>query len=147
VALTRAMMPAVCSLAIALGHAAFGTAADDGPTKGSLQSICLRCDDQEDPLTADIAGPRLSWICQANDPARRGLRQTAFQVLVASSEALLRQNRGDLWDSGRVASDPSVHIRYAGRPLASRARCFWKVRIWDQDSRPSTFSRPASCRW
>ena len=32
---------------------------------------------------------------------------------------------------------------YAGKPLASRQRVFWKVRIWDQDDRPSAWSAPA----
>ena len=142
--LIRAVVPAVCWLTAGLGYGAVGMALDENPTSGSLQPIGLRCDDQEDPLNVGVDGPRLSWVCAANDSARRGLQQTAYQVLVASNVALLRQDRGDLWDSGCVASDQSVHVLVAGRPLASRGRYFWKMRGWDQDSQPSTFSQPAA---
>jgi alpha-L-rhamnosidase len=73
----------------------------------------------------------------------RGLRQTAYRVLVASTPAKLARNKGDLWDSGRVSLSQTAHIVYAGRPLVSRARCFWKVCIWDADGRQSKWSRPA----
>ena len=71
--------------------------------------------------------------------------QSAYQVLVASSEATLARDRGDLWDSGKVVSGQSVHVVYAGRPLTSRAVCYWKVRVWDQEGRVSSWSAPA--RW
>ena len=61
----------------------------------------LRCEYLADPLGVDATSPRLSWIVAAS---RRGARQTAYQVQVASSPKLLGDDRGDLWDSGRVAS-------------------------------------------
>jgi alpha-L-rhamnosidase len=61
---------------------------------------------------------------------QRGLKQTAYQILVASSEELLKQDKGDLWDSGKVMSDQSVNVEYAGKSLTSNQRCFWKVRVW-----------------
>ena len=101
----------------------------------------LRCEDFTDPPGIDEAQPRLSW---AMESARRGERQTAYQVLVAGSEAQLRHDQGDLWDSGKVSSDQSRQIQYAGKPLASRTRCCWKVRVWDRDGQPSAWSRPAT---
>jgi alpha-L-rhamnosidase len=100
----------------------------------------LRCEYLTNPLGIDAAKPRLSWILQS---AERGQRQTAYQVLVASTPDVLAKDQGDLWDSGRVASDQSVHVEYAGTPLGSRMRCCWKVRAWDKDGRPSTWSQPA----
>jgi alpha-L-rhamnosidase len=80
----------------------------------------------------------------------RGARQAAYQILVASSEELLAQDRGDLWDSGKVESDRSNQIEYAGKPLASRMRCYWKVRVWataanlrPPASSPAEWSQPA----
>jgi hypothetical protein len=102
----------------------------------------LRCEYRVDPLAVDASQPRLSW--EIHD-SRRGARQTAYQVLVASSAEKLAADQADLWDSGRVASDQSIHVVYAGKPLASRMQCFWKVRIWDQDGKPSPWSQPA--RW
>jgi alpha-L-rhamnosidase len=97
----------------------------------------LRCEYLANPLGIDVARPRLSWIIESN---RRGERQTAFQVLVASSEELLKKDQGDLWDSGKVASDQSILLEYAGKPLESQKFCYWKVRIWDQDGKASHWS-------
>ncbi|MFZ5830472.1 MAG: family 78 glycoside hydrolase catalytic domain, partial [Planctomycetota bacterium] len=83
-----------------------------------------------------------SWIVVSDE---RGQKQTAWQVLVASSAELLAQDRGDLWDSGKVETDETVNIAYAGRDLASRQECYWKVRVWDLHGEPSAWSE--SARW
>ena len=72
------------------------------------------------------------------------MKQTAYQILVASSAAKLKSDEGDLWDSEKVSSDESVLVSYAGKPLASRAECFWKVRVWDAAGKVSAWSKPAS---
>jgi alpha-L-rhamnosidase len=97
----------------------------------------LRCEYLVNPLGIDAPQPRLSWIL---DSGRRGEKQTAYQVLVASTLKLLEQDQGDLWDSGKVASDETAHVVYAGRPLTSRQSCFWKVRAWDRDGKPGDWS-------
>ena len=84
--------------------------------------------------------PRLSW--EMHD-ARRGAKQTAYQVLVASTSEKLAADEGDLWDSGRVATDQSTQVVYGGTPLLSRTRCHWKVRLWDADGNPTAYSKPA----
>jgi alpha-L-rhamnosidase len=83
----------------------------------------------------------LSWGLESKDRAQT---QSAYQILVASSAEKLRANDADLWDSGRVASNQSLQVPYAGRPLVSGQCCFWKVRSWDQDNQPSAYSSPAS---
>jgi alpha-L-rhamnosidase len=100
----------------------------------------LRCEYRIDPLGIDVAEPRLFW--QIRD-ARRGARHTAYQVLVASTPEKLAAHEGDLWDSGRVESNQSTQVVYAGKPLRSRLRCYWKVRIWDADGKPTAYSKPA----
>jgi alpha-L-rhamnosidase len=102
----------------------------------------LRCEYRENPQGIDAVQPRLSWILNS---IRRGERQTAYQVLVASSEATLQSDQGDLWDSGKVASDQSIQVCYAGRSLMSHAECSWKVRVWDTDGKVTAWSKPA--RW
>ena len=108
-----------------------------------IQPAHLRCEYLENPLGIDVQQPRLSWIVTATDPDKRGLRQAAFQILVSSSLEKLAADKGDLWDSGRVESDETIHIEYAGKPLNSRMQCHWKVRVWDSDSHPSPWSEPA----
>ena len=100
----------------------------------------LRCEYARNPLGVDAERPRLSWQIESG---RRGERQTAYQVIVASTPERLAAGQGDLWDSGRVASDQSALVEYGGRPLAARQRAQWKVRVWDVDARPTQWSRHA----
>lgn len=99
----------------------------------------LRCENLENPLGIDVLQPRLSWVL---DSTRRNEMQTGYQILVDSSPEELAENKGSLWDSGKVASDQSIQIEYAGAPLTSRAQCFWKVRVWDSTGKVSNWSRP-----
>ena len=92
----------------------------------------LRCEYLANPLGIDATNPRLSWIISSQ---QRGERQTAYEILVASSPKFLERDRGDLWDSGKVLSDETTQIAYQGQSLASREHCYWKVRVWDQDGR------------
>jgi len=100
----------------------------------------LRCEYRHNPLGIDVLKPRLSWILESQ---RRGQKQTAYRLIVAGSPASLKNNKGDLLDTGRVESDRSVNVVYAGAPLKSRMRCFWKVKVWDKDGKGSAWSKPA----
>ncbi len=102
----------------------------------------MRCDYAVNPLGVDSAHPRLFWTVESKE---RGQQQTAYEILVASSPSLLKHDRGDLWDSGRVASDETIQIPYAGQPLKSSQAVFWKVRVWDANGKVSGWSKPA--RW
>ena len=101
----------------------------------------LTCDHGVNPLGIDLPQPRLSWVLQSS---QRGDGQRAYQVLAASSEALLDKDKGDLWDSGRVRSDATLQILYAGTPLKSSQQVWWKVRVWDKSRNVSAWSQPAS---
>ncbi|MFZ4779858.1 MAG: alpha-L-rhamnosidase N-terminal domain-containing protein, partial [Terrimicrobiaceae bacterium] len=100
----------------------------------------LRCESLVNPIGLDINKPRLGWVINSD---RRGEMQTAYQILVASTPELLAKDQGDLWDSGKVDSDQQNQVEYAGKPLESRLRCHWKVRIWDKDGKASEWSAPA----
>ena len=101
----------------------------------------LRCEYLENPLGIDVSSPRLSWTLQSD---QRGQKQTAYQVLVASTAERLAADQGDVWDSGQVTSDQTMHVAYAGPALASRQQCHWKVRAWDKDGQPSAWSSAAA---
>jgi alpha-L-rhamnosidase len=105
----------------------------------------LRCEYRVDPLGIDETKPRLSWLLKSDDPAVRGQAQSAYQVLVGGSREALDADKGELWDSGRVKSDETAHVVYAGKPLASQQPCWWKVRVWNGDGAASPWSEPA--RW
>lgn len=101
----------------------------------------LRCESAAAPLGVDHPEPRLRWRQEADG---RGQAQSAYQILVASTPDLLEEEKVDLWDSGKVISDQSIQIPYQGAPLHSRQICFWKVRIWDENSEISNWSEIAS---
>jgi len=102
----------------------------------------LRCEYRANPIGMTVLRPRLSWALAS---LQRGQRQTAYQILIAATPEALAQNRGDLWDTGKVDSDQTLQIAYEGRPLRSRVRAWWKVRVWDQNRQISKWSAPA--RW
>jgi alpha-L-rhamnosidase len=106
----------------------------------ALTPVNLRCEYAVNPLGIDTPNPRFSWLLEST---LRGQVQSAYQILVASSEAKLKSNVGDLWDSGKVASDQNIHVIYSGTALNSRQRLYWKVRVWDRDGEQSTNSAPA----
>ncbi len=102
----------------------------------------LRTEYLRDPEGIGETLPRLSWRLEAPG---QNVRQTAYQILVASSARELAAGKGDLWDSRKVASSQMGQIVYGGKRLLSRQQCFWKVRVWDQGNKPSEWSAPA--RW
>jgi len=89
----------------------------------------LICEYRTNPLGIDVKLPRLGWEMQTD---RQGARQTAYQIFAASDPQNLSAGKADLWDSGKVESDQSVHIAYAGKALESRQRVYWKVNVWDE---------------
>jgi len=103
-------------------------------------ATALHVESRTNPTGLDELHPALSWMMTSE---RRGEVQTAYQVLVASTPELLASDKGDLWDSGKFASAETTHVEYAGQTLTTRERCFWKVRIWDRDGKPSAWSQPA----
>jgi len=106
-----------------------------------LGALELTCEYASDPLGVDAAQPRFGWVLKSDT---RGQVQSAYQILVASSQAKLGADTGDKWDSGKVKSDRSVNVDYRGKALVSGEKCYWKVRAWDKNGEPSTWSEPGS---
>jgi alpha-L-rhamnosidase len=102
-------------------------------TAESLKPAALTCDSMIEPLGIDDAKPRLSW--QLRDSSD-GARQTAYEIKVASKPTLLAAGKADVWDSGKVVSDRSVGVVYAGPLLAAETRYYWRVKAWDKDGKP-----------
>lgn len=104
-----------------------------------IQLSNLRCERMTDPEGIDAVNPRLSWEITSN---QRDIKQIAYRILVASTPGKLAANDGDLWDSGIVSSDASVHVQYVGTPLNSSDKCYWKVKTWSMNGE-SAWSSPA----
>jgi alpha-L-rhamnosidase len=96
--------------------------------------LSLRCEYLTNPVGIDVKDPRFFWVPVH---AERGQGQTAYQILVSTKPAC---EKGDVWDSGKVASDEFIQIAYGGKPLRSDAAYYWKVRYWDKNGQPSPYS-------
>ena len=99
----------------------------------------LRCEYLVSPNAIDAKKPRLSWegLCQ-----RQGAAQSAYRILGSSSLENLKMNKGDLWDSGQVESNQSLHIHWGGRGLKSSQQVHWKVMAWDEKGTAGSWSKP-----
>lgn len=103
----------------------------------AVEKNSLRANGASNPLDVDTTTPRLTWRLSSS---KRGDSQTAYQIQASVSKSF---SKAELWDSGKVdLGDPFVV--YAGDELASRSAVFWRVKVWDVEDRPSTWSAPAS---
>lgn len=87
----------------------------------------LRTEQLKNPSGLDVRQPRLGWRIESD---QRNVMQTAYHILVASSPELLAQDKGDVWDSGKVESDASQWIPYRGASLKRNAPYYWKVKVY-----------------
>ena len=101
----------------------------------------LRCEFASNPLGIGTRQPRFSWKLEHS---ARGQKQTAYQILVASTPDRLQPGAADLWDSGKKPTSALCLIEYAGSALTSRQKAYWTVCAWDAQDNPSGFSDPAS---
>lgn len=100
----------------------------------------LMTQNMQDPIGLGHGVPAFSYLLQSE---RRGDKQTAYQIIAASSRELLEEKKADLWDSGKVRDEQNYAIAYGGLPLYSRQQVFWKARVWDSKDNPSPWSEPA----
>lgn len=101
----------------------------------------LQVDGMTNPMGLDSSRTYLSWKLESE---QRGARQSAWQVLAASSRELLDSGEGDLWNTGKREGADQVQVRYRGQSVGSGEEVFWKVRVWDQHDQPSDWSEPAT---
>ena len=102
----------------------------------------LRCELRVNPVGIDVANPRFSW--KFKDSEVRGQGQRAYHILLASSEELLKKDKGDVWDSGKVNSADNITIVYAGKTLLPETRYHWKVKVWDHTGQAAEWSPAAT---
>ncbi|KAA3620012.1 MAG: alpha-L-rhamnosidase [Calditrichaeota bacterium] len=81
--------------------------------------------------------PEFGWVLPSTAADNS---QTAYRILVASTLPLLRKNKGDMWDSGKIVSPEIVNIEYNGKSLESNHTYFWKVKMWDSKNTASSWS-------
>ncbi|MCL6457538.1 MAG: glycoside hydrolase family 78 protein [Gorillibacterium sp.] len=95
------------------------------------------CEYKHNPIGTDERHPRLSWKLDAGEA--RNIKQTAYRIQVALEEDFEQP----LWDTGKVVSDQSVHVEYAGPELASRTRYNYRIQVWTDSELASAWSETA----
>ena len=109
-----------------------------------LVPYMLRCEALVNPLAIESKSPQLSWSLKAESADARNLRQTAYRIQVVSSRSGFSQSKYLLWDTGKVLSNDTFGIKYAGVALKSRQDVWWRVQVWNQDGEASKWSEVAS---
>ena len=107
-----------------------------------LRVVQLRTEYLTNPTCIDALHPRLSWINLPSSPTVKNEAQTAYQVCVASSKAVLLKGKADVWDSKKVKSAESHLVPFGGK-VESGKDYWWRVRTWNQKDKPSEWSEPA----
>ena len=85
------------------------------------------------PIGIDVKQPCFSWQLVSE---QRNIAQTAYEIKVMSGKATA-------WSSGKVSSDKSVQVIYAGQALQPEKKYYWQVRVWDNSGKQSEWSEPA----
>jgi hypothetical protein len=140
-ALVQGKVCRVLLLAVMLCAAA-SCNADSHPSSAShlLPPSVLRCANQEEPLAVADTQPEFSWHLGTSSPMLHAVSQTAYRIQVSAADAGLASGHGILWDSGVVQSASVSGIAYAGSPLEAEHAYAWRVRVWDEQGRPSGWS-------
>ena len=80
--------------------------------------------------------PLLSWQTESE---HEGFIQSASQILISDGEDKLKKDEGNIWDSGKTLSSEQMNIK-AGGEFKSGNQYFIKVRVWDANDSPSSWS-------
>ncbi|HYH34643.1 MAG TPA: family 78 glycoside hydrolase catalytic domain [Nocardioides sp.] len=104
---------------------------------GDSRVLDLRTENTTTPLGTDVERPRFSWVTRSKD---RGVRQTAYRLVVSSTPQGAAAGDGDVWDSGVVTSEASAEVVYGGAALEPATRYFWRVWVRTTADRRGTWS-------
>lgn len=112
--------------------------------QSKLLPVGLQVEYMDRPLGLDEVKPRFSWVLEEQREGLYDQHQTAYRILVASSEKKLYADKGDVWDTQWVDSEQMSQVVYQGSPLLSDQRYYWKVMVRDQDDKESAWSSTTS---
>jgi hypothetical protein len=98
-----------------------------------------RCQSLDCPVGVGESYPDFSWKISSDE---QSVVQTAYQIRVASSLQKLEADP-DMWNSGKISSGQNTFIHYAGKPLSSATKYYWKVSIWTNKRQKSFDSKPS----
>jgi len=92
----------------------------------------LLTENKSNPVEVEEQAPRFSWQLSAT---QRNTMQTAYAIQVWEAG----NKKNTVWNSGKIMSDQSVYVPYAGKALQSGKKYNWSVQVWDNHT-----TQPAS---
>ena len=95
------------------------------------------CENKINPFGVNLSKIHFSW--QAEN-IKRGFFQSAYQIVIASSEKKLLQDEIDVYNSGKVEKNESINVLYKGKKLHAGQCYFWRVRVWNKQKNVSLWS-------
>ena len=107
---------------------------------GQVQVNSLTTDYKTNPIGIDNPEPKLNWIIQSD---QANTMQQSYELRAALTESDVKKGRKLVWNSEKVTSAKSVHIKYEGEPLKSHQRVYWQVKVVDNHGEKSKWSDPA----
>ena len=87
-----------------------------------------------DPLGIE-GTPLFSWSAKSS---RRDDGQSAYRLIVSTSEEDVKAGKGTVWDSGKVNSDKMLDVAYAGPALSTRTLYYWSVTVYSRKGEEAT---------
>ena len=101
-----------------------------------LKVTNLTCESMKKPLGIDDLAPYFCWQIESD---QRNVLLAAYRIQVSTNEAFDPL----LWDSGKMETDQCLYVPYAGPPLTSRRRYYYRVKAWDNYGGESPWSETA----
>ena len=97
----------------------------------------LKVEQRQNPLGIEKLSPAMGWQLKSS---KKNVLQTAYRVLVADDLGLLKNDKGNIWDSDQISSEQSIRVKYEGLKLIPAKTYYWKVMVWDNKGNKSAWS-------
>jgi alpha-L-rhamnosidase len=94
---------------------------------GQLSIQSIRVENQLNPQAIGVTNPRFSWVLNAT---KRNVSQKSYEIQV-------RNGANFVWKSGKIDSDQSIFIPYAGKDLKSNQSYQVGIQTWDNQGNVS----------
>ncbi|MGV8094048.1 MAG: family 78 glycoside hydrolase catalytic domain [Mangrovibacterium sp.] len=108
--------------------------------QGEIVVTVLKCEYLVNPLGIDNLKPGFSWTLISEE---RDQKQSACEIIVSDNIRDIERLNGNVWETGKITTSQSLHLVYDGLPLKSFQRYYWRVKVYDQNDLPSSWSNPA----
>ena len=85
----------------------------------------------------DTKVPRFGWTFTSTE---RNQLQSAYEIIVSDNLKQVQQGKGNIWSTGKIASQHSIQVEYAGSSLKSFTKYYWRIKVFNQKNEASSWS-------